>query len=84
MKPFQPRFNDGEIFAQPLGNVVCVGRNYADHAKELNNPIPKQPLLFIKPATAVVDIEQPIAIPEGLGSCHHELEVAILVIVFRQ
>ncbi|MFA7555522.1 MAG: fumarylacetoacetate hydrolase family protein [Spongiibacteraceae bacterium] len=63
----------------PLGKIVCVGRNYADHAKELNNPIPKQPLLFIKPATAAVAMDQPITIPKGLGACHHELEMAILI-----
>lgn len=63
----------------PLGKVVCVGRNYAEHAKELNNPIPTAPLLFIKPATAVVSLEPGFAIPDGLGECHHETEVALLI-----
>ncbi|MEJ1354343.1 MAG: fumarylacetoacetate hydrolase family protein [Candidatus Sedimenticola sp. (ex Thyasira tokunagai)] len=69
----------GNSWDLPLGKIVCVGRNYADHAKELNNPIPKQPLLFIKPATAAVSMAQPIAIPHGFGECHHELEMAVLV-----
>jgi 2-keto-4-pentenoate hydratase/2-oxohepta-3-ene-1,7-dioic acid hydratase in catechol pathway len=62
-----------------LGKIVCVGRNYAEHARELNNPIPKQPLLFIKPATAAVNMNEPLLIPAGQGACHHELEMAVLI-----
>ena len=62
-----------------LGKVVCVGRNYAEHARELNNPVPDVPLLFIKPATSVVSLEGGITIPENRGECHHELEVAALI-----
>ena len=79
MKNYQHQFLDGTEFPHSLGKIVCVGRNYADHAKELNNPIPKQPLLFIKPATAAVAMDQPIAIPAGQGECHHELEMAVLI-----
>lgn len=61
------------------GKIVCIGRNYAEHAKELNNPIPTSPLLFIKTANAVVPFEQPIRIPTAFGSCHHELEIALLM-----
>ncbi|HSG60054.1 MAG TPA: fumarylacetoacetate hydrolase family protein [Pseudomonadales bacterium] len=61
------------------GKIVCIGRNYAEHAKELNNPIPTSPLLFIKTANAVVPFEQPIRIPRAFGSCHHELEIALLM-----
>ncbi|PCJ45638.1 MAG: isomerase/hydrolase [Moraxellaceae bacterium] len=63
----------------PLGKVVCVGRNYAEHAKELNNAIPATPMLFIKPATSVVGLETPISIPQDKGRCHHELEVSVLI-----
>ncbi|WKD50249.1 fumarylacetoacetate hydrolase family protein [Microbulbifer spongiae] len=63
----------------PLGKIVCVGRNYASHAAELNNPVPEEPLLFIKPATAAVDIRQPLHLPEGRGSCHFEGELALLI-----
>lgn len=63
----------------PVGKIVCVGRNYAAHAKELNNPIPTEPLLFIKPATAAVAMERPISIPRGQGECHHELEMVLLI-----
>ena len=63
----------------PTGKVVCVGRNYADHIEELDNPIPKAPLLFIKPAEAIVDMHSPILIPCDKGECHNELEVALLL-----
>ena len=63
----------------PTSKVVCVGRNYKEHAKELNNPIPSEPLLFNKTSNTLVDLISPIEIPSGLGSCHHELELAILI-----
>ena len=63
----------------PLGKIVCVGRNYAAHAAELDNPIPEEPLLFIKPATAAVPMAEPIHLPAGRGSCHFEGELALLI-----
>jgi len=73
------RFIDDGSCDLPLGKVVCVGRNYAAHARELNNPIPSTPMLFIKPATAAVSLDGPITIPQGRGACHHELEVSVLI-----
>ena len=73
------RFSDDSPCDLPLGKVVCVGRNYAAHAKELNNPVPSSPMLFIKPTTAVVGLDAPIVIPQGRGACHHELEVSVLI-----
>lgn len=69
----------GDPIDLPVGKVVCVGRNYVDHIEELNNPIPEQPILFIKPNTAVCDVSQPISIPKLQGACHNELEVAVLI-----
>ena len=63
----------------PVGKVVCVGRNYAAHAEELNNPIPSQPLLFIKPNTAISPLEQPIQLPSNAGPCHYEGEISLLI-----
>lgn len=63
----------------PLGKVVCIGRNYADHARELNNPVPTEPILFIKPATSVVVMEEAFTVPEGKGAVHFETEMAILI-----
>ncbi|MEE4246487.1 MAG: fumarylacetoacetate hydrolase family protein [Kangiellaceae bacterium] len=63
----------------PAGKVICVGRNYADHAKELGNDVPSEPVLFIKPATALVNWQSAVSIPTTLGECHHELELALLI-----
>lgn len=63
----------------PVGKVVCVGRNYAEHAKELNNPVPDAPILFLKPSTAIQSLDVPITWPTEFGACHHELEVSILI-----
>ncbi|QIL91101.1 fumarylacetoacetate hydrolase family protein [Microbulbifer sp. SH-1] len=63
----------------PLRKIVCVGRNYAAHAEELDNPVPEEPLLFIKPATAAVPMAEPVHLPRGRGSCHFEGELALLI-----
>lgn len=72
-------WHTGKAIQLPFGKIVCVGRNYAAHARELNNPIPDEPLLFIKPATAAVNFEAPIRLPEKQGSVHFETELAILI-----
>ncbi|MFC3151975.1 fumarylacetoacetate hydrolase family protein [Litoribrevibacter euphylliae] len=69
----------GEEIPLPVGKVVCVGRNYAEHAKELNNPIPTEPLLFMKPSTSLVPFSESISIPKGFGEVHYESEIAILI-----
>ncbi|MCB2388438.1 fumarylacetoacetate hydrolase family protein [Thalassolituus alkanivorans] len=70
---------EGQSFTHSTGKIVCVGRNYAEHARELNNPIPSQPILFIKPADAAVSMAPSFRIPQGQGSVHHELEIAVLI-----
>lgn len=76
---YQHQWHHGQAIDWPLGKVVCVGRNYADHAAELNNPIPDQPLLFIKPATAAVPLTSPLHLTTGRGSVHYETELAVLI-----
>ncbi|MEP0357030.1 fumarylacetoacetate hydrolase family protein [Paraglaciecola sp.] len=71
--------NDGKVIPLPVGKVVCVGRNYLKHIQELNNEVPSEPLLFMKPATALCPLHQPIVIPKDKGPCHNELEVAVLI-----
>ncbi len=75
---FTPLLDD-QPFALPVGKILCIGRNYAAHAAELNNPLPDQAVLFIKPADAACDLSQPVVIPADQGSVHHELEVALLI-----
>lgn len=76
---FTPHFTDGQPFAHSLGKIVCVGRNYAEHARELNNPVPSSPLLFIKPATSAMSLEETITAPFTRGEVHFEAELALLI-----
>ena len=59
--------------------IICVGRNYVDHAKELNNKAPKDPVLFLKPDTAILLKKQPFFIPEFSNNVHHEVEVLVKI-----
>lgn len=79
MNKYQHKWLSGENIDLPVGKVVCVGLNYANHVAEMNSQLQEQPLLFMKPSTSIVDMSQPFAIPSGLGDVHHELEIAILI-----
>lgn len=69
----------GDRIDLPKGKVVCVGRNYAAHIDELNNPLPTDPVLFIKPGTALCNIEKVLSLPGQRGVIHYELEIALLI-----
>lgn len=75
----QLQWTSGEPLAWPRGKVVCVGRNYAEHAKELGNAVPEQPLLFMKPATALVPVAEAFDLDESRGEVHYECELAVLI-----
>src|SRR5699024_10469684 len=55
----------------PRSKVVCVGRNYSEHAAELRHEVPEEPLLFLKPNTTVVGPPDPIALPPSSQAAHH-------------
>lgn len=76
---YQHQTIENQVIDLPLGKIVCVGRNYAEHAKELGNEIPDTPILFIKPATSVVPLVPNFSIPQDQGSVHHEAEIALLI-----
>src|SRR5215510_82699 len=59
--------------------VVCVGRNYAEHAKELGNPVPAEPLLFLKPSTSVIGHGDVIKLPPQSHKVEHEGELAVII-----
>jgi 2-keto-4-pentenoate hydratase/2-oxohepta-3-ene-1,7-dioic acid hydratase in catechol pathway len=59
--------------------IVCVGLNYKDHAAEVGKPLPAEPLLFLKPSTAVIDPGSPIRLPPGVGRVDYEGELAIVI-----
>lgn len=59
--------------------IICVGRNYIDHAKELNNPVPSKPLLFMKPSTALLDRSKPVFYPSFTKDLHYEGEIVLKI-----
>jgi len=59
--------------------VVCVGRNYADHATEMGGDVPAEPVIFLKPATAVVGPGARIVYPPTSREVHHEAELAVVI-----
>ena len=59
--------------------IVCVGRSYADHARELGNAVPDRPVLFIKPPSSLQSLEQGITWNKDLGSCHFECELTLRI-----
>ena len=59
--------------------IVCVGLNYKDHAAEQGKALPAEPLLFIKPSSAVIGPGDPIRIPPGVGRVDHEAELGVVI-----
>lgn len=72
-------FADGTCCDLSPGKVVCVGLNYAAHAAEMGSAPAAEPVLFIKPRTALVPFAGELAIPLDRGACHFETEVALLI-----
>ena len=63
----------------PLGKIVCVGRNYTEHARELGNEIPEKPVVFLKPNSAVIYSGEKIIYPDFSEDMHHEVELVLLI-----
>lgn len=59
--------------------IICIGRNYIDHAKELNNEVPKAPVFFLKPQTALLLKKQPFFIPDFSEDIHYEVELVVRI-----
>lgn len=59
--------------------IICIGRNYADHITELNNEKPTEPVIFLKPDTAVLPKQFPFVIPEFSNDIHYEVEVLVKI-----
>ncbi|HKW32174.1 MAG TPA: fumarylacetoacetate hydrolase family protein [Candidatus Acidoferrum sp.] len=64
--------------AEP-SKIVCVGRNYAAHAAELGNEVPKEPLVFLKPSTSIIGPEEPVVLTKYSKQVEHEGELALVV-----
>ena len=62
-----------------VGKILCLGQNYADHAKEMGGQTPSTPVIFLKPPTAIIKDGQPIEVPRISSDVHHEVELAVLL-----
>ncbi len=72
---------NGQTLLPPVlpSKLVCIGLNYKDHAAEQNKPLPKSPLMFIKPSTSVIGPGGTIVLPDGVGRIDHEAEVGVVI-----
>jgi len=68
-------FQDGSVL--PIGKIICIGRNYLDHAKELDSEVPKEPLFFYKPYYTVIYSYEKIIYPTFSQNLHHEVELVV-------
>src|SRR5438876_2403648 len=73
-------FGAGKLLPPVIpSKIVCVGLNYKDHAAESGKPLPPEPLIFIKPRTAVIGPGDPIRLPPGVGRVDHEAELGVVI-----
>ena len=72
---------DGHRLLAPIvpSKMVCIGLNYKDHAAEVKKPLPTEPLMFIKPSTAVIGPGAAIELPTGVGRVDHEAEAGVVI-----
>jgi len=59
--------------------IICVGKNYADHAAEMNSTVPEEPVIFLKPNTTVIADEDAIVLPDQSNDVHYEAELAVVI-----
>jgi 2-keto-4-pentenoate hydratase/2-oxohepta-3-ene-1,7-dioic acid hydratase in catechol pathway len=59
--------------------IICIGRNYVEHAKELDNPVPKKPVVFMKPSSALLVNDQPLYYPGFTKKLHYEGEIVLKI-----
>jgi 2-keto-4-pentenoate hydratase/2-oxohepta-3-ene-1,7-dioic acid hydratase in catechol pathway len=77
---FSPKLNPNPyMWAKSTARkIVCIGRNYAEHAKELGNKVPTTPMIFLKPTSSIISQPNPIELPK-LSVVHHELELGVVI-----
>ncbi|ASJ09805.1 acylpyruvase [Thermococcus sp. P6] len=71
-------FRDGFYELRP-GKIICLGRNYAEHAKELGHEIPEEPVIFLKPPSSLIGPNRAIILPRKSKEIHHEVELAVII-----
>lgn len=63
----------------PIGKLLCIGRNYAEHADEMGRDVPDRPMVFLKPASAVIRTGDTVQIPPHSSNVHHEVELVAAI-----
>ena len=63
----------------PIGKLLCIGRNYAKHAEEMKSEVPDEPMVFLKPASAVIRSGDTVVLPERSQDVHHEIELVAVI-----
>ena len=63
----------------PIGKLLCIGRNYAKHAEEMKSDVPDEPMVFLKPASAVIRSGDAVVLPERSRDVHHEVELVAVI-----
>lgn len=76
---YQLRNCDSSHSTWTPGKVVCVAKNYVDHAAEMQSSVPDQPTFFCKPNTSLCDFSGPLYVPRDRGAVHHEIELGLLI-----
>lgn len=76
---YAPRAHAKLLAPVAPSKIVCVGRNYAAHAKELGNDVPSEPLLFLKPPSAIVGPDEAIVLPRMSERVEHEAEIGLVI-----
>ncbi len=71
-------FGDETLEIKP-SKIVCLGRNYAEHAKEMKSEIPSRPVIFLKPPSALIGPDENIILPKDSKNVHHEVELAVII-----
>ncbi len=63
----------------PVGKIICLGRNYREHAREMKSEVPGRPILFLKPSTAIIHSGEEVILPPFSRVLHHEVELVVVV-----
>lgn len=63
----------------PVGKILCLGKNYAEHVKEFGGSVPTSPIIFLKPPTAIIENGDDIILPSLSHNVHHEVELTVLI-----
>jgi 2-keto-4-pentenoate hydratase/2-oxohepta-3-ene-1,7-dioic acid hydratase in catechol pathway len=69
----------GSISPIYVGKILCLGRNYAEHAKEMQTEVPQSPIIFLKPPSAIIKNGEDIIIPKISNELHHEIELVVAI-----